>query len=154
MYRSQGVAGKAITADGTIGVFALAEVSITEHGTLHLTFYRLTDSREPVSVRLVRLLTTRTMTEGRYVEFPASGVSNPVIGDFDYSTYFPAIPVQVEFSSGDRTWSREIELRPQYADSYFSGIGVEPKAPKTLEEFRAWPLNAPEKPKFAATERP
>ena len=155
MYRSRAVSGSEVTADGSIGVFALATVGLTGKGSLNLTFYRLTDSREPLTVRTVRLIAVTTMTNGREVHFNNDGVSAPVTGEFSYSTYFPGIPIQVEFSSGDRTWSREMNLEPNYAPNYIKGISVEPSAPKTIAEFRALPRHpATRTPFFPKTELP
>jgi hypothetical protein len=118
-------------------VFAVASVGITRRGSLTLTFYRLSDSREPLAVRRVRLSNTTTMTEGREIQFNEDGVSIPVHGRFDYSVYFPAIPIQVEFSSGEHTWSRDMDLRFSYVDNYIDGIGIEPKPPRSVAEFLA-----------------
>jgi hypothetical protein len=154
-YITSGVAGSIITADGSIGVFALASVSMRNRGSLTLTFYRLTESREPLSVHKVRILRGDTMNEGREVRFNDSGVSNPVKGRFSYSSSFPAIPIQVEFSSGGHKWSREIELRHSIGPTYIEAIKAYPKAPGTVTEFRALQRPAaPDKPGFPATERP
>lgn len=155
-YSTSGVSGSIVTADGSIGVFALASVGLTNRGSLTLTFYRLTDSREPLTVRKVRLRTTETMTEGREIRFNEDGVSSPVQGRFGYSSYFPAIPIQVEFSSRGHTWSREIELRHAIAEKRLDAIRLYPKSPKSVSEFRALhsPTEAPAKASFSATERP
>jgi hypothetical protein len=95
------------------------------------------------------------MTDGRDIRFNDSGVSNSVQGRFDYSSYFPAIPIQVEFSSGGYTWSREIELRHTIGPTYIEAIKAHPKAPKAVTEFLVLQRpGAPEKPGFPATERP
>lgn len=155
-YSTSGVSGSIVTADGSIGIFALGSVSLTKRGSLTLTFYRLTDSREPLTVHRVRLSTTETMTDGRDVRFNDDGVSSPVQGRFHYSSYFPAIPIQVEFSASGRTWSREIELRHTITEKYLDAARLRPKAPRTVTEFSALqPFStAPTEARFPATERP
>lgn len=154
-YLTNGVSGAVVTADESIGVFALASVSMRGRGSLKLTFYRLTSSREPLAVRKVRVGRIETMTEGREVQFNDEGVSNAVQGRFNYSSYYQGIPIQVEFSSGERTWSREIHLSPSIGPSYIEAIRASPKAPESVTEFRALQRPAsPYKPSFAATERP
>lgn len=155
-YSTSGTSGSIVTADGSIGVFALASVSFMKRGSLTLTFYRLTDSRDPLVVHKVRLIASETMTDGLDVRFNDDGVSVPVQGSFNYTSYFPAIPIQVEFSSGGRTWSREIELRHAIAEKYFDAVRLHPKAPRTVTEFRALqPSSAvPAEARFPTTERP
>jgi hypothetical protein len=155
-YITSAVSGSIVTADGSIGVFASASVSMNRRGSMTLTFYRLTESREPLTVRKVRFnLNRETMTDGREIRFNDSGVSNSVQGRFDYSSYFKAIPIQVEFSSGEHVWSRELELRHSIGKSFIDAIKAYPKAPGSVTEFRAMQRPAAlDKPRFPATERP
>lgn len=138
-YLSRSVSGRAVTPEDSIGVFALATVSARGHGTLQLTFYRLREGTEEYRVRNVALIGSRTMTEGRELQFDASGVAATVRGEFDYGAYFPAIPVDVQFGSSAHAYTCRMRLEFSRTYSFEDSVRGEPQIPRTVADFLARP---------------
>ena len=136
-YLSKSVSGRERTPDQTIGVFAMASVSGRGHGSLQLTFYKLGDNAQQYRVRDVSFITARTMTEGRPIQFEATGVSGTVRGEFDYSAYFPAISIDVKFGSATEAYSCRVRLAFSRTYSFADSVHGEPQTPHTVAEFLA-----------------
>jgi hypothetical protein len=142
-YISQAMSGRAITLEGTLGVFALSSVSLRDHGTLQLTFYRLRESSEVYRVQSVQLLSGKTMTDGRAIDFQGSNVSITVSGAFDYFSYAPAIPIEVGFASSTHNYVCGITLESTRTYNYMDAVRGEPTTPRTVAQFLALPPPTP-----------
>jgi len=136
-YLSKSVTGRTLTPDDTIAVFALASVSTRGHGTLQLTFYKLRESAQEYRLRDVWLIGARTITEGRPIQFEANGVSGTVRGEFDYASYFPAIPIDVHVGSGTTAYTCRLRFEFSRTYSLADSVHGEPQIPGTMAEFLA-----------------